>query len=151
MRDCVDRWVTPPKRVISFGVPHLYVNWLLLCFCCSGTFFLRLIVAFLYHVTDQFQRVYWPHYKNGVDCRGTAPLGLDIRDVAYENTALYSGTFHERGTCDGSSDLVLWRAWHTPESIVFHLHCYSCSVLYPLSCADIYCYLCFVTYYLRFW
>ena len=70
------------------------------------------------------------------------PLGLDIRDVAYKNTALYSRTFHERGTCDGSSDLVLWRAGHTPESIVFHLLWYSCSVLYPLSCTDIYCYLC---------
>ena len=68
------------------------------------------------------------------------PLGLDITDVAYKNTALYGRTFHERGTCDGSSDLVLWRAGHTPES-----EWYSCSVLYPLSCTDIYCYLCFVT------
>lgn len=105
--------------------------------------FLRLIVTFLYHVTDQLQRVYWQYYKNGLDCRGTALLGLDIRDVAYINTALYSRTFHERGTCDRRSDFVLWRAWHTPESIVFHLHCYSCSVLYPLSCTDIYFYILF--------
>ena len=101
------------RRVTLLGVPYLHVNRPLLCFCVS--------YAFLASRRDVFvpldsPRVYWPYYKNGVDCCGTAPLGLDIREVAYKNTALYSRTFHGCGTCDG---LVLWIAGHTPESIVF--------------------------------
>ena len=127
------------------GAPYLHVNRPLLCFCVSLVSSWRFCTTWLTNFKGSY-------FKNGVDCRGTAPpLGLDIRDVAFKNTALYGRTFHERGTCDRRSDLVLWRAGHTPESIVFHLLWYSCSVLYLLSCTDIYCYLCFVTYYLRFW
>ena len=61
------------------------------------------------------------------------PLGLDIRDVAYKNTALYGRTFHERGTCDRRSDLVLWRAGYTHQSPLFFI-CFGIHVPFFIHC-----------------
>ena len=49
------------------------------------------------------------------------------------------------GACWSFDFSDAWREdLHVPESIVFTLHCYSWSVLYPLSSPNIYCNLCFV-------